>query len=425
MINFTKYRLLFFFSVVFLVLSATFVVTKVAKGYRIDFIKKTFVPNGILSINSNPIGANVLVDGKLKTATNNTLSLSPEKYLIEVKKTGFVSWSKTLQIEKELVTFADAFLFPEVPDLKPLTFSGALNPKISPDANHLVYSVPLPFAEAGLWVIDLSDSLIFSREPRQVAKSASYLDFSEAEYNWTPNSEQILLEISDGTKYLLNPYQLNSLSLIDDVTLNLPKFEEKWQKEADLNSVSRYKKVPKEIQLILTNSASQITFSPDNTKIMYVATASAQIPVELIPPIISASTQKESREIKPNQLYIYDVAEDRNFEISNFKFQISKQIPSWFPSSRHLVWINEDKKVVACEYDGTNLVTIYSGSFIDPFVFTTPSSSRLIILAEVDFSIEASLSPTPSPTIKPKIVQPSPSPTPQRPKTNLFFVTFR
>lgn len=419
MLNLSKYRFQFFFLVLVLVLSATFLTIKFAMGYRIDFIKKAFVPNGILSANSNPIGANVLIDGKLKTATNNTLSLSPGEYSVEIKKPGFITWNKKLQIEKELVAFAEAFLFPEVSDLKPLTFNGALNPKISPDNTHLVYSIPLPFPEAGLWVIDLTDSLLaFSKDPRLIAKSNPYLDLSEAKYTWSPNNRQILLELSSGTKYLLDPGQLNSLALLNDISETLKETQVEWQKEVSLNNLAKNKKVPEKLQAILQKSAAELAFSPDNTKIMYVATASAEIPEDLIPPIFSASTQKQNRRLEPNKLYVYDIKEDRNFEITNYRLPVS-----WFPTSRHLVWVNEDKKVVACEYDGTNLATIYSGSFIDPYVFTSPSSSKLVILAEIDLSIGDS--PSPTQTLKTLKKIPSPTPTPQRPKTNLFSVSFR
>jgi len=419
MLNLSKYRFQFFFLVLVLVFSATFLTIKFAMGYRIDFIKKAFVPNGILSANSNPIGANVLIDGKLKTATNNTLSLSPGEYSVEIKKPGFITWNKKLIIEKELVAFAEAFLFPEVSDLKPLTFNGALNPKISPDNTHLVYSIPLPFPEAGLWVIDLTDSLLtFSKDPRLIAKSNPYLDLSEAKYTWSPNNRQILLELSGGTKYLLDPGQLNSLALLSDISETLKETQVEWQKEVSLNNLAKNKKVPEKLQAILQKSAAELAFSPDNTKIMYVATASAEIPEDLIPPIFSASTQKQNRRLEPNKLYVYDIKEDRNFEITNYRLPVS-----WFPTSRHLVWVNEDKKVVACEYDGTNLATIYSGSFIDSYVFTSPSSSKLIILAEVDFSIGDN--PSPTQTLKTSKKIPSPTPTPQRPKTNLFSVSFR
>ncbi len=437
MLNLAKYKVQFFLFIFVLILLGTFVAIKFAKGYRIDFNLKTVVPNGILSANSNPIGANVLIDSKLKTATNNTLSLSPGEYQVEVKKPGFITWRKKLQIEKELVTFVDVFLFPEVPDLKPLTTTGALNPKISPDSTHLVYTIPLPFPEAGLWVIDLGDSFLFSRDPRQIAKSTSYLDLEKTQYHWSPNSQQIVLELPNKDQYLLNPYQLNSLTLLEEVTKTLPQFEEKWQKEADFNNAARYKKIPEELQTILKENASSITFSPDNTKILYIATASAQIPENLIPPVISSSTQKQDRQLLANQVYIYDIKEDRNFLIPFDQPQptstpnktkeapliVEDNLPVWFPTSRHLVWINKEKKVVSCEYDGTNLQTIYSGSFIDPFVFASPSSNKIIILAEIDFSIEKNASPTPTTiNIKSKI---TPTPTPQRPKTNLFTVSFR
>ena len=415
--NFAKYRLQFFFAILIFVVSGTFLAIKLAQGYRLDLSSKTFRPTGLLVTTSVPTGAQVFIDGELKTATNNTFSLPPGKYLVEIKKNGFLPWQKELTIEKELVTQADALLFPQVPDLKPLTFHEAENPQFSPDSNKIVYSVPLPQPEAGLWVMDLTDFFFnIGREPRQISQSFPQTkDFGKAECFWSPDSKQILASFNQtNEKYLLDSGQLNSTISLTNVALSWSATAQSWQKETQVRQEAKLKKLPEKMQEILNTEAEKITFSPDGTKVLYLASGSAEIPEKLIPPVLAASTQPESRQLQTRKVYVYDLKEDKNFLIpftpaipsptpkplrsaktpsptptpflpdndSQFTF------PRWFPTSRHLYWIEGDK-VVACEYDGVNLTPIYAGPFVKPFVFVSPSGNRLVILTKITADEEA------------------------------------
>lgn len=434
MFNFSKHRLAFFFLILFSVVGGTFIAIKFASGYRLDFTTKTLKPTGILSVNSSPNGAQVFINGVLKTATDSNLSLEPGKYAVEIKKEGFTPWKKELVIERELVTSTEAFLFPQVPDLKPLTFDEAANPIPSPDNNRIAYSIPLPNPKAGLWVMDLSDSIFnLGKGSIMIAKSRPGAEFAKSNYFWSPDSRQIVVELtSSNSKYLLDPNQLNQLSSSNDITLTYATIYENWQGEEVLKNRIRQRKLPLVMQEIVASNAAELQFSPDGTKLMYTATASAQIPPNLASLFVSSSTQKESRKIEPNRLYIYDIKEDRNFEIpfnmpsptstpkkSKTALVLSTlNTPRWFPTSNHLVWII-DNKVVSCEYDGMNLTTIYSGSFMNSFVFVSPSSSRIIVLSEIDFA----LGNTPSPTKS--LQKKTPTPSPVAPKANLFSVSFR
>ena len=101
-----------------------------ARGFRLrtDEQKLTIGPTGLLVANSDPTGAQVFVDDELKTATDNSISLTPGAYVVSIKKDGFLAWNKTITIEKETVTQVDAFLVSAAPSLTALTFSGAVNP---------------------------------------------------------------------------------------------------------------------------------------------------------------------------------------------------------------------------------------------------------------------------------------------------------
>jgi hypothetical protein len=138
-----------------------------ARGYRPDLNGKTLQPSGILVANSFPDGAQLLINGNLKTATNSTINLDPGTYNVEIKKDGFIPWEKTLQVEAEIVTRATATLFPSVPSLRAITSSGASRPTLSPDGTKIAYHQT---DEKGtkLFVLDLNESTFgfINRDPK-------------------------------------------------------------------------------------------------------------------------------------------------------------------------------------------------------------------------------------------------------------------
>jgi len=376
------FRVQFFILVAVFIPLATLLIIQLARGYRFDWQKKKFTPRGILVATSVPDGALVYLNGQLKTATNNTFFIQPGSYLVEIKKDGYFDWKKELKIEKELVTKTEAFLFPKATGLKPLTFLGAQNPSLSPDGTKIVYSLSLKEGEnAGLWALDLIEFPleIISKVPRKIVQSNQTLDFSKASILWSFDSRQILVSLG-GQSFLLDPGQFTPNQNLINISWNIKSIKESWKKEQEKQFQSKFKKLPSPLQEILKDKAANLIFSPDEEKVVYLATDSAKIPSDLIPPLPASSTQKEEREIKPNKWYVYDLKEDKNFEIkfsnSNFQFSIN---PTWFFTSRHLV-LAEKEKISIVEYDGTNLTPIFSGPFENSYVFPSPNSSKIIIL---------------------------------------------
>jgi len=392
-------RILFFILVAAAISGSAILVIKLAQGYKPDFSTRTLRPTGLLVATSIPDGASVFIDGKLKTATNSTLSLSPGEYEVEIKKDGYTCWKKKLQIKKELVTKTDAYLFSTFPDLRALTFTGAKNPILCPDGTKVVFAAASPSAslsKQGLWVLDLTDRpLGLSREARQIIANTPTYDFSKAEYRWSPDSKQILVTFKTTSgkgktaktktqNFLLDSDKLNSSSALIDVTPTLNLILENWEKEKETRLQAQLSKLPKELLNTLKEKVADIQFSPDETKLMYTATASALIPGDLIPPPPAASTQNEEREIRPGRVYVYDLKEDKNFfisETSTTKDQSPKTI-SWFPTSKHIFIVQKDKISIK-EYDGTNEVAVWSGSLENSFAFPFPAGNRILILTSI------------------------------------------
>ena len=368
-----------------LVLIGAFLVIRLAQGYRPDLSTRSLRPSGLLVATSVPDGAQIYLDGKLTSATNTTINLNPGEYEVEIKKEGYAPWKKTLTIKKELVTKADAYLFPTYPNLQSLTFTGAQNPILSPDGQKVVFAVSQSSLEKnGLWVLDLGDRLLgLPRDPRKIVASApGGRDFSLAELTWSPDSKQILatLKLKVGAEnILLDASQLNPANLLIDVTDRLATIQAGWQKDEQLKLDAQLAKLPQKLQKTLATTVKNIQFSDDETKILYTATASAQIPQDLIPALPSTSTQPENRNLEKGKIYVYDLKEDKNFFIIE---EDAKKKIAWFPTSKHLFLVQVGK-ITILEYDNTNWVDVYTGPFEEMYAYPFPAGNRILVLTSL------------------------------------------
>jgi len=391
-------RLLITLAIALLLAAGTFVAIRFAKGYRLNFGEKKVTPTGLLLANSYPEAASVYINEKLTTATNDTLHLPPGEYQVKILKDGFIPWEKKLTLEKEIVTQTNARLFPSVPDLRALTLTGAINPTPSLDGQKIAYAVASSSAELknGLWVYDLGDrTLKLGSDQRQIARNTKDIDFTKTSLAWSPDAKQILVSTPDEENYLLSAEQMNNSLTLNDVSARLPLILEEWQESLKIIEEKKLEALPEFMQNVATASATQVVFSPDETKMLYTATASASIPENLLEKELPGrNTQEEQREISDGKVYVYDLEEDKNFFITDAP-EPPKPSPSpgyqlsaisyqlnWFPDSRHLI-LTQDEKISIVEYDATNLATIYAGDFKENFVHPTPTGNALLILTSL------------------------------------------
>ena len=372
----TRVRIIvFLITVIILTIFGTFAVYY-ARGYRFDTKIMKFTPRGLLVINSNPNGAQIFINGELETATNATIRINPGVYDVEVRKESFLTWKKRLTVEKEIVTKVDADLFPQAASLSPLTFSGAASPVVSSDGNKIAYSVPATketVEKSGLWIIETTSLPIgFARDPRQITDG----DLTGAIWEWSPNSREILLTTKTGV-FLLDTSEFVPQTQRKNVASQLETIRLEWQEESAKKLAAQLTKLEDEIQSVFERKATAISFSPDEHKILYTASGSATIPEGLVKQLPGASTQKQVRDIKEGKKYIYDIKEDRNFEVAD-----SGQPIYWFPTSNHII-IPQSDKIVILDYDGTNAQTVYSGSYIAPYAYPYSDASQLLILTNL------------------------------------------
>ena len=360
-----------------------------ARGYRLDTKNLGLKPTGLLVATSSPDGAQILINTILESATNATLSLPPDSYDVEIKKEGFLTWRKRLTIKKEEVTKVDAALFPAAPSLSALTFGGAVMPVTSPDGTRVVFGVPKSAdnTKLGLWVMDLGNLPIgFSSDPRQITN----LSPETSSWSWSPDSRQVLVTTQAASGIYLLPAGSYTADrdLVNIRGAQLEKILAEWQKEKTNRREDDLDLLPSEIRDLLERKTQDFVFSPDENKVLYVASASASLKEEIIPQLPGSSTQKQERSIKQLHTYVYDIKEDRNFYITDAKVILSlEDLPrqkdhnllSWFSSSDNVV-LAEQNKVTIMDYDGTNRQVIWSGPYNAPYAIPAPNGQRLFLL---------------------------------------------
>lgn len=324
-----------------------------AKGYTISTDEKRIVGTGIINISSEPDAASVYVDGHLTTATNATIStLSPKTYSVKVVKEGFIPWEKQVSVKEGLVTEVKITLFPSLPTIYPLTFTGVQSPILSPDGSKLAYIVPSATSvakKAGIWVWTMSKNqpIAFARssEPHQIA-SSTIADFSKSTLRWSPDSKQILAAVGN------NNYLLDSENLNDDprdITAILQPTLNGWEDDIKAKDQARALTIKDSNLRKIASDSAYISWSPDETKFM---------------------AEKEGI----SGLKVYDLEENKTYDLPSAKAHM------WLPNSRHII-ILENETISILEFDATNKAVIYAGKFEDNFVFPWPDSSRLVIIS--------------------------------------------
>ncbi|HSW87748.1 MAG TPA: PEGA domain-containing protein [Candidatus Saccharimonadales bacterium] len=379
--------------IIFLGLATTGVVLY-GKGYQYD-PTQGLIGTGILAASSNPEGAGVYINNHLQTATNNTVNLKPGSYDVMIKQDGYFPWEKTIAIQKGVVTKADARLFPTAPKLESITSTGIANPVIDPTFTKIAFvaspsgGVNKDVKKNGIFVLDMSNHqlLPLQSSSTQIADDTTDL-FSTAALSWSPDGKQIVASISANRKipttYLLDATTLNQTP--QDVTETMATVNSAWDKERLEKQTAQMNSLKPALRKIVNDNFTIIEWSPqpDETKILYQASASATIPQMITPAHIGRDTIPEERIIEKGNVYVYDIKEDQNFKILDAQTAEQElengQVPiQWLPDGTHLLYTH-DRKIDAMDYDGQNTITLWAGPFVDHFVFPWPDGNKIVIL---------------------------------------------
>ena len=173
-----------------------------SRGYRINTLQKSLSSTGILSASSYPDKASIWIDGKLISATNSSINLSPGWYNVRISREGYQSWEKKIRIQGEIVSQLDSLLIPTNPSLRAITITGIMNPVLSPTGNKVAFIVPgeeatksaTLISKTGIWVIDLRDGLLGGKsEPKAIFHPSTRQNWTNAKLVWSPDEKYVLL----------------------------------------------------------------------------------------------------------------------------------------------------------------------------------------------------------------------------------------
>jgi len=378
-----KKSLLFILSALLLITSTTYLVSILARGYKIGFNQTPFIKvTGLLSATSVPKSASVYINDRLTTATDDTINLPPNSYHIKIIKDGYLPWQKTIEIKKETVFQTEAQLFRSAPDLSPLTLTGAINPIISPDNSKIVYAVASASATInnGLYQLDLINRpLPLSKNlPKQIYPDFANINWAEYVFEFSPDSRSVLAtNQKKSSTYLINLETPPNRNNLFDITSRLPLIKQEWQHLTTQLVHNKIKNLPPEIkEVVSTASAQNISFSPGDDKVFYLADKDSQLNDSYITPPPAQSTQKQDRQIKSQHYYIYDLKDDTNFLLGH---QDNISHPFWLPGSNNIVYVQGDQ-IKTTEYDTTNTQTLFANNFDPNVVYPWPNGSRIITL---------------------------------------------
>ena len=400
-----------------------------ARGYRFNLTDKKITSTGILAINSAPNAAKIYVNGELKGVTNSNITVPPGTYTVRISKEGCTDWQNTVTLKGEVVYSHEAVLFPKNPSLSPLTNFGVMKALPVGQADKvLVFNSNGDPEKDGIYLLEgntrrltllspLNTIILLSSLPQGLDLEKTDVDFSA---DYTQAVFTFVSTVDNKSYAYLLPLGSTTTEPLD-ITNSKNTILAAWKKEKSNTLRKLLETFPDPIEKVATDSFKVISFSPDETKVLYQAKRNITLPVIIKPPLIGTNQTEEHRTLEVDNVYVYDRKEDKNFLIPVDKTKFLQPSPSptpeleenveplaevtpatdepmfetdnfysvnvqtyiqWYPSSRHLV-INEGKNFTVMEYDGINKQSVYSGPYSEGF-YTLNSNWKLLILANLN-----------------------------------------
>lgn len=386
MIKLGKNRVAFTAIMGFLVLIVAAGAIFYARGFKPNFKTKSFDRTGLIVATSIPTGAQIFLDGRLTSATNSNINfLEPKTYKVRIEKDGYTTWEKDVDVTADLATEINALLFPQAPEIKPLTTTGAQNPTLSPDNIKIAYGVS--GIRGGLYVISMDSSPFnFFQNTKILAKNTSSFDFSKGKFIWSPDSKQVIARFTDengnATANLILDADKSDQNP-QDITASLAATISSWQQQIEDRTLPTKSQIPDSVK---QSTAPAQTASPSPSPIAK-STPKTQSSPKPSPSPISLNYFPTGTMFSPDEDKILYKNQEGKYKVYDLKLKKEYTLPdlpdfisiSWFPDSKHLIIAQKDL-ISIIETDGTNKMTVYSGKFDDGFVFANPSGTRLIIL---------------------------------------------
>ncbi len=227
-------RTILFLSLLILFLIIATLTVFYSLGWRFDWKTKKITQPGIFYFKVWPKSVQIYLDGKLKKKTDfffgSTLveNLLSKEYKVEIKKEGFHTWEKTLEIKKREVTEAkNIVLIPQNPNFTMIT-NKVNDFFFSPDGKKIILKEGWPASRSSSETSEGWSLKLFEIDKNVKSHLINEDDISENEVQlfdlkFSPDSSKVLLELGllkeKIVYYLLDidqsPAVLSSLDFLD------------------------------------------------------------------------------------------------------------------------------------------------------------------------------------------------------------------
>ena len=298
-------------------------------------------------------------------------------------KEGISHGLKKVKVETEIVTKIEALLIPEAPKLESITDTGAERPIMDRNITKIAFNVSSQSAERnGIYIYDMKSNILLPIQNSSTQIVNDTLDlFSSSLASWSPDSKDIIATISadrfNPDSYLLDIDRANNPP--NNVTSTLSEVADSWNKIQTSKDKAIMNSLPKKVRIMANQNFDNISFSPDQNKILYVASNSATLPLIIEPRLPGTNSTPEDRNITKGNIYVYDMKEDRNYKMNNDNF---KGAYSWFTDNAHIIFVRNNE-VHIMDYDGLNDLVVYAGPFETKYIFPWPDATRIVILTNL------------------------------------------
>lgn len=379
---FKKIRLMETFLTAVIIIGVTTALFLYTSGYRLSKGKEKpldLSKTGMISAKSIPDGASVYLDGKITTATNDTISgVKPGTHNLRIVKKGFVEWQKDIEVFEQLVTDMTAVLISQSPRLEPLTNTGAKYPVISHTLNKLAY-FSSDDEKPGIRIIPLTggNALNLFRSDSTIAiQDTKIIKYSQGKtIEWSPDEKQLLMEGANGVFYLIDLETNTAQTVTTQETIKQEWVDTLIKKRTDL--IDKIE-LPETIRQIALSPKSM--WSPDDKKFLYTTQVGDKL-----------------------QYKVYNMEKPlpigENSETLVFTTDINAVQPkiSWYSDSFHLIMVEgnveqEQKGVISLiRIDGSNKIEIYNNTLFSDMVYSVPGGDKVMILTSYKSNAQTNL----------------------------------
>ena len=207
--------------------------------------------------------------------------------------------------------------------------------------------------------------------------------FSKAAFIWGPDSKELIAQFRDEEDKTVANILIDSDKKDQpptDITASLNATISGWQAEIGQRAQTLALLAPDELKAATAEAKPEkqsLSKEPQKTPTLGLPGIQTGL-INYFPTglVFSPDEEKIVYKNKDGKYKIFDIKDKKESTLPEFINLIGI---SWYPDSGHLV-VAEENKLSIIETDGLNKMTVYSGNFVDGFVFANPAGSGLIIL---------------------------------------------